>query len=54
MIYFKEQVFAEMGSTNPIIIMPNKIKNDYKGFTTSLFAKIGKSFVLAVSGLTIE
>jgi NADP-dependent aldehyde dehydrogenase len=31
-------VFAEMGSTNPIIIMPNKIKNDYKDLAIN-FAK---------------
>ena len=31
-------VFAEMGSTNPIIIMPNKIKNDYEDLAIN-FAK---------------
>ena len=31
-------VFAEMGSTNPIIIMPAKIKNDYEDLAVK-FAK---------------
>ena len=35
-------VFAEMGSTNPIIIFPDKIENDYK----SLASKLAKSITV--------
>ena len=39
---FPIPVFAEMGSTNPIIIFPDKIENDYK----SLASKFAKSITV--------